>query len=172
MPDQEPVNISVLADELASTLRTMHDFLYDIQDTAGPVASVRERTRTLISGLRKKLNARELEIAAEEKQIQNSLNSLEKLFHCIKRLEKVSDDIAKKPSVHDLGILGTQWDECCEKLLTLIYPVSQTLDSLSDMAKEWPPVAVPAAGQVREGETNAGADARIRDRTSRNREAS
>lgn len=171
MPDQEPVNISALAGELASTLRTMHGFLYNIQYTAGPVAPVRERTHTLISGLREKLNARELETTAEEDQLQNSLRNLEEFFHCAKRLETISDDIAKKPSAQDRGILRAQWDECCEKLLTLIYPVSQTLDSLNDMAEEWLPVAVPAAGQVREGEANAGAGTRIRDRTSRNREA-
>ena len=169
MPEQEPVDISALASELANTLRTIHDFLYDMQDTVGPIASLRARTRTLISGLREKLNARELEIAAEEDQIKNSLKNLEKLFHCIRRLEKISDDIAKKPGVHDLGILGDQWDECCEKLLDLIYPVSQTLASLNDMAKEWPPVAVPAAGQMREGETNAGAGTQIGDRTDSNK---
>jgi len=47
-------------------------------------------------------------------------------------------------------------------LLTQVYPVSHILFSLSDMASDWLPVAVPAAGQAPEGESNAGADTGIR----------
>jgi hypothetical protein len=164
MPDQTPVNISVLASELASTLRTIHNYLYDIQDIADPVEAVIASTRTLLSGLRENLYTREL-TPEEDNQTTNGIKDLERFYHSARRLKKVSDDIANNPSTQDRGILGTQWDECSEDLLTLIRPVSQTLDSLSDMASEWPPVALPTEGQVQEGAANAGADSRIRDGT-------
>jgi hypothetical protein len=170
MPDQAPVDISVLASSLAHTLRTIHSYLYNIQDTADPIPSVIASTQTLLLGLREKLYAVGL-TGAEENQTLNSMKNLERFYHSAKRLEKISDDIANDPSVQDRGILGTQWDECCENLLALVYPVSQTLFSLSDMASDWPPVAVPTAGQVREGETDAGADTGMRDDT-RGKEAS
>jgi hypothetical protein len=171
MPDQALVNISVLANSLASTLRTIHNYLYDIQDTADPVESIIASIHTLLLGLREKLYAGEL--AGEEyNQTLKGIKDLERLYHSARRLKKVSDDIANNSSTQDRGILETRWDECSEDLLTLIHPVSQTLDSLSDMASTWPPVALPTEGQVREGETNAGADSRIRDGTSSKKEAS
>jgi hypothetical protein len=161
MPDQAPVDISVLARSLARTLRTIHSYLYNIQDTADPIPSVIASTQTLLLVLREKLYAVG-STGAEEEQTLNSMKNLERFYHSARRLEKISDDIANEPSVQNRGILGTQWDECCENLLALVYPVSQTLFSLSDMASGWSPVAVPTAGQVREGESDAGADTGMR----------
>jgi len=106
MPDQAPVDISALASSLARTLRTIHNYLYNIQDTADPIASLIDSTHTLLSGLREKLYAGLT--GEEENQTLNSMKSLERFYHSAKRLEKISDDIANDPSVQDRGILGTQ----------------------------------------------------------------
>jgi len=171
MPDPATIDVSVLASSLASTLKTIHNYLYDIQDAADPVKSIIASTHTLLLGLREKLNAETLTVE-EDEQTSNDINTLERFYHSARRLNKVSDDIAINQSVQDRFILGTQWDQCCRDLLALVRPVSKDLVSLSDMARDWPPVALPTADQLREGETNTGADTRIRDGTSSKKEAS
>ena len=170
MPDQALVNIGDRARSLAATIRNIHTDLYDIQDAAYPIAPVIASILTLLLGLREKLNAGEL--AGESlRQTLDSVKSLETFYYSARRLEKLSGDIANKPSVHDRGELESQWDERCRGLLDLTNPVSQILDSLSDMASSWPPVVLPAAGSVRGGEASAGADAGTRSGTRRKKKA-
>lgn len=185
MPDQKSVNISVLAGQLASTLRAINNYLYDYdnQYKAHPVEPIGHRALTLITALEKKLNTGKLEeelegeIGEEEigevvSQARNAINSLQEFHFLVNRLKRISDDIAKKPSVQDLGVFRTQWDECCLDLVRKTDPLSQVLDSLSETAATWRPVALPAAGQAGEGETDAGADTRTRDKTGRKKKAS
>lgn len=160
MPDQALVNIGERASSLATTIRNMHRNLYDIQDSVHPIEPVIADIRTLLLGLREKLNAGGSAEAADLAQTLGSIKSLEELYYSARRLEQLSVDIANAPSVQDRGELESQWDRCCRGLLDLTHPVSQTLDSLCDMAKCWPPVVLPAADPVPGGE--AGADAGTR----------
>ena len=149
MPDPEPVNISVLAQNIGNTLRNLHKTLYSANYKANAVGPVMKSSLQLLLALREEM--RMPHSAETQGIIFNSTKSLEELYGNCQQLTTISDDLDSQPSIKDRGELRLQWMDCRQTLLDKLHPVADSLSMLSEATRE----AGPPEGsiRIRDGET-------------------